>query len=288
MEYLREQQPWPGIRQEIWKTLIGCQECKKYNILTTRVGPKIDPFIIYASKKLLCMDAWGPVGYTENGNRYCIVDIDHFTKIAVALAVKEVNGQAMCNFVETILTVTGPYKKLLVDAERYVAGNVFGDYLTRRGIGRHVVKAVHPEANGCCERFIRAVQQSFLKISARENNWDLFVDPAKRGYNYSWHSTIRMAPFKCHEFARNRGHQVHKDAINLTMKQRENMVKRDDKKDFQIGDMVYIIPRPKGNMKRAAHRHFKEIKWGPAKINENFPENKINVEFEGKEIIAYG
>jgi hypothetical protein len=24
MEYLREPQSWPGMRQEIWKTLIGC------------------------------------------------------------------------------------------------------------------------------------------------------------------------------------------------------------------------------------------------------------------------
>jgi hypothetical protein len=203
MEYLREQQPWPGMRHELWKTLIGCEECKKYNILTTRVGHKIDPLITYASNELLCMDAWGPVAYTEKGNRYCIVGIDHFTKIAVALAVKEVNGQAMCNFVETISTVIGPYKKLLVDAERYFAGNVFGDYLPRRGIERHVVKAVHPEANGCCERFIRTFQQSLVKLGARENNWDLFVDAAISGYNYSWHSTIRMAPFKCHEFARN-------------------------------------------------------------------------------------
>jgi hypothetical protein len=159
LEYLRHQ-PWPGMRQEKWKTLIGCEEFKKYNIPTTRVRQMIDPIITYASNEFLCMDAWGPLAYTEKGNRYCIVGIDHFTKIAVALAVKEVNGQAMCNFVETISTVIGPYKKLLVDAGRYFAGNVFGDYLARRGIERHIVKAVHPEANGCCERFIRAFQQS--------------------------------------------------------------------------------------------------------------------------------
>jgi hypothetical protein len=48
------------------------------------------------------------------------------------LAVKEVNGQDMCNFVETISTVIGPYKKLLVDAGRHFAGNVFGDYLGQK------------------------------------------------------------------------------------------------------------------------------------------------------------
>jgi hypothetical protein len=70
------------------------------------------------------------------------------------------------------------------------------------------------------------------------------------------------------------------------MKQRENMVQRQDKKVFQIDDMVYIVPRLKGNMKRAANRYFKERKWGPAKIIGKLPENKINVKFKGREIIG--
>jgi hypothetical protein len=36
----------------------------------------------------------------EKRNRNGIVGVDHFTKIAVALAVKDVNGQAKCKFVE--------------------------------------------------------------------------------------------------------------------------------------------------------------------------------------------
>jgi hypothetical protein len=86
--------------------------------------------------------------------------------------------------------------------------------LARRGIGRHVVKAVHPEANGCYKRFIKTVQQSLVKLMARENKWNIFVGAAIGGYNYSWHSTMRMAPSKFHRFARNLGHHVHKDAIN--------------------------------------------------------------------------
>jgi hypothetical protein len=122
---------------------------------------------MYASNELLCMDAWGSVAYMEKGNRNSIVGIDYFTKISVALAVKGMNSQATCNFVETISMVIEPYKKLLVNAGRYFAGNVFGDYLAKRGIGRHVVKAVHLEANGCCERFIRTLQQSLVKLWAR-------------------------------------------------------------------------------------------------------------------------
>jgi hypothetical protein len=60
------------------------------------------------------------------------------------------------------------------------------------------------------------------------------------------------------------------------------MVNRDDKKNFQKGDMVYIVPRFKRNTKISARRHFKERKWGPAKIIGILLENKINVEFVGK------
>jgi hypothetical protein len=52
--------------------------------------------------------------------------------------------------------------------------------------------------------------------------------------------------------------------------------------------MVYIIPRLKSNMKRAANRRFKERKLGPAKIVGKLSESKIKVEFKGMKIIAYG
>jgi hypothetical protein len=42
-EYFREKEALPRMREEIQKTLIGCEECKKYNILTTRVGQRINP-----------------------------------------------------------------------------------------------------------------------------------------------------------------------------------------------------------------------------------------------------
>jgi hypothetical protein len=57
------------------------------------------------------------------------------------------------------------------------------------------------------------------------------------------------------------------------------MVQKNNKKDSQIGDMVYIVTRYKDNMKRAANLHFTEMKWGPTKIIKSFPENKIKMEF---------
>jgi hypothetical protein len=65
--YDGEEQPWTGMRKEIWRPLVVYEECKNYNVQTTRVDLKINSFIMYGSKKLLSMDAWGLVAYAERG-----------------------------------------------------------------------------------------------------------------------------------------------------------------------------------------------------------------------------
>jgi hypothetical protein len=73
-----------------------------------------------------------------NKYRYCIIAIDNFCKIAIAIPIVAVNGKTMCDFMITIIGHLGPYRRVLVDAGRYFAGNAFGDFLITLGIERHV------------------------------------------------------------------------------------------------------------------------------------------------------
>jgi hypothetical protein len=66
------------------------------------------------------------------------------------------------------------------------------------------------------------------------------------------------------------------------------MVKEDNKKDLDTGDMVYFVPRLKNNMQKAAYRRFTERKLGPAKMIGILLENQINVKFGEMKIIVYG
>jgi hypothetical protein len=95
---------------------------------------------------------------------YCFIVIDYISKIAVALAVKEVNWLAIGNSLETFSAVICPYKTKVVHVGRHFPGNVFGNFPAAREIERHVVKAVYPGANWCFQGLIRTFQQILVKL----------------------------------------------------------------------------------------------------------------------------
>jgi hypothetical protein len=101
-----------------------------------------------------------------------MVAIDHFSMIAIAIPKKAVNGQAMCKFMITIVGHLGPYRRLVVDVRQYFAGNAFGHFLNTRGVKRHETAGSHPEANKCCERFVRTFLQSLAKLGANSIYWN--------------------------------------------------------------------------------------------------------------------
>jgi transposase InsO family protein len=154
LEHLRQRNPRKGMRQEIWKCLIKWEVCNKHNIPTSKVGQKMDPVMTLEPNNMRCLDAWGPLPYTVHRYRYCMISIDLFSKIAIAIPIVAVNGKTMCEFMITIIGHLGPYRRVLVDAGQYFAGNAFGDVLNTLGVEGHVTTGSHPEANGCCERFL--------------------------------------------------------------------------------------------------------------------------------------
>jgi hypothetical protein len=65
-------------------------------------------------------------------------------------------------------------------------------------------------------------------------------------------------------------------------KARRSMVTNDKKDAFNLGDSVFIVPRIRNIKKHAAVCHFRDRKWGPAKITEILEEKKFNVLFNGE------
>jgi hypothetical protein len=79
------------------------------------------------------------------------VAIDHFSKVASALAIKEKNTETAVYFIELIMSELGNYSKILVDSRSYFTSHKMKEWATSKGIELHIVKPSHPEGNGCCE-----------------------------------------------------------------------------------------------------------------------------------------
>jgi Integrase zinc binding domain len=236
LEHLTQRIPWKGMRQEIWKCLTNCEIRNKHNIPKSKVGQKMDPIMTLEPNDMICLDAWGPLPYTVDKYRYCMISIDHFSKIAIAIQIVAVNGQTMCEFMITVIGHLGPYRPVLLDAGRYFAGNAFGDFLNTLGVERHITTGSHTEANGCCEPFVWTFQQSLAKLGADGKNWNTKVEETIRGYNGSWRSLIGCTPCECHIHAKYKNTEFYKRVLQCVVKYREGLVEKDKRVDFQVGD----------------------------------------------------
>jgi Integrase zinc binding domain len=96
---LKSTHSWPQMRQLIRETTIKCPIGNKYNIPTTQVGNKLCPNETLRPNELLCLDIWGKLTLPPDGYVYCCVAIDHFSKVALALAIKEVNTKTAVYFI---------------------------------------------------------------------------------------------------------------------------------------------------------------------------------------------
>jgi hypothetical protein len=130
------------------------------------------------------------------------VAIDHFSKVASALAIKEINTETAVYFIELIISKLGNYSKILVDSSLFFTSHKMKEWATSKGIKLHIVKPSHPEGNRCCQRFVRTLQQTLqqtlVKKGANRSNWHTKITSAIQGYNNSKHSSIDCLPLKCH------------------------------------------------------------------------------------------
>jgi hypothetical protein len=60
-------------------------------------------------------------------------------------------------------------------------------------------------------------------------------------------------------------------------KARKSMVENDKKDAFNLGDSVFVVPRRRNIKKYMGDGHFRDHKWGPAKITKILGENKFTV-----------
>jgi hypothetical protein len=60
-------------------------------------------------------------------------------------------------------------------------------------------------------------------------------------------------------------------------KVRGRMIESDKKDQISLVDNVFVVPRIRNIMKHLADRHFRDRKWGPAKVIEKLDENKFLV-----------
>ena len=186
----------PRVNQIVSDVVKCCPTCQKLKTHSSNIIPptlKIDSNSPY---DLVAMDLLQfPV--TNNGYKYVSVFIDHCSKWACVVPMKDKQSLTVANILEYRILPFLPKlpNRLLTDNGMEFIAEPFQIVLNQFNIKHIRTTPLHPASNGICERFNRSLIQ-FLRCLVLENSssWDEELSSSMIIYNHTWHSAINMSP----------------------------------------------------------------------------------------------
>jgi transposase InsO family protein len=296
---IKERFRWPTMRKDIWEQIRACQTCFRFNSATVKVGTELESIRVTQPRQLLCIDFCGPLPFTSRGDRYAMIAVDHFSKMAFGQIISNRNTDTAIKFLADLFQEHGKWQTVMGDRDTVFRSHRFINFLQSQGCNLHVAQATHSEANGCCERFIKTLNSIMAKKmhenQQNDTQWNLILLDSIQCYNGTPHSTTNAVPgevflsrpwilksdekFGVMNRSKEQKQVSWADIVKSSKKQQDNSIKTASKAKwphFKVGDRVAIVPRLPNEKKHDANRRFRERKRGPYKV----------IAYEGKGIYS--
>eukprot|EP00108_Taenia_solium_P006417 TsM_000973800 transcript=TsM_000973800 gene=TsM_000973800 len=145
------------------------------------------------------IDIMGPLPLTKRGNRYILVMVDYFTKVAEAEAMKSQDAEAVdSTFFNRWICQHGVPESVHSDQGPNFESRLFTELCKTLGIAKTRTTPWHPQGNGQVERTNRTLVgllKAFTK-GAKPEDWDLSLGRAPLAYRATVHASTGVSPFK--------------------------------------------------------------------------------------------
>ena len=180
------------------------------------------------------------------GIRYGLVAIDHVTKVAEVIPIKNRQPTELISALKSIFQSVGKPKQLYSDEESSCRANVFFKCIHEHDI-KHIKTSTHAPS---AERFIRTFTNNLYRIldglKQYKSDWVKHVDNTINTYNNTGHYTIQIKPVEA----------VKREHILWVNWHLQNNVKKDRTyPKIKEGDMVRV------NIKKGKFSKSHEPNW---------------------------
>ncbi|KAJ0545001.1 putative nucleotidyltransferase, Ribonuclease H [Helianthus annuus] len=236
-------------------------------------------------------------GLPKSGSKDTIlVVVDRFTKYGHFLPLKHpfTAVQVAQVMMDTVFKLHGCPQTIISDRDPLFLSLFWKEFLKLQGIDQALSTAYHPQSDGQTEVLNRCLE-TYLRCMAMSepNTWVKWLSLAEWWYNTTWHSTIRMTPFKALygidppvHLPYIPGHTT-VDSLEEWLNKREEMIgtlkhalerarnrmkqfadlKRSDRQ-FKLGDWVYLKLQPYVQSSLRLHRYSKITQkyFGPFQV----------------------
>ena len=197
-EKLRNDYWWPGMFSDVKKWVLACDACQmSADLKVVNAGPT-KPIVITKRNELVSVDLVGPLVETDDGNKYILVTVDHFTRWPTATPIKDKQAVTVALKLIEIFCTFGFPKEMLSDQGTEFVNNIQNTIQELLGVGRIFTTAGHPATNGKVERVNRVIKsllRRFVSVYGKGNDWDKWLPTIMFAIRTAINNTTKTSPW---------------------------------------------------------------------------------------------
>jgi len=196
MDQVQRRAYWSGCSTDVVQFCKRCTECAQYFRGTPKHKGKLQVTEVGEPYERISIDLTGKHPISKSGNVYILTVIDHFTKYAEAIPLrnKEATTVARALF-DVVLSRYGLPQQVLSDCGKEFENGLMSELCRLLGIDKLRTVAYKPSTNGAIERFHKSLNSMLGKVvSESQSNWDNFIPSVMAAYRCAPHESTGFTP----------------------------------------------------------------------------------------------
>jgi transposase InsO family protein len=287
---LRQRTAWPGIRQQVWRTVLGCPQCQVYNAPTGQVGGQYQPITSSRPNEKLVLDIIGPLAPDDAGCKYAFIAVDYFSRFATVQMLRRPTTRAAILAVKQIFHQLGHFDWVLSDPGTQFTSKAFKKFLRQHKVHQYLGSPRNYRATGVVERLARTLKVIAAKMTPQDLTARALT-AAVLDYNRTPHSATGTTPISAFfhratplQIDARLGTQPPPPPSQAQVQQNQwNYASswaarlNRNRPAFQPGDRVIYYPKVSTVQAHAANRHLRPRASGPLTVLGYRPRNRLHV-----------
>jgi transposase InsO family protein len=187
---------WPSCSGDVRKYVKGCIACSQRSPYGRCRAPLQALPAAKRPFEFIAIDIVGPLPKTDEGYRYILSILDHFTRYLVMVPLTDQTAESVSvALVKQWILKFGVPELLLTDQGTNFMSELFRQVCELLKINRLRTSPFHPECNGRLERVHRTIAQMLSHyVNMRNNDWERHLAFAVAAYNTSKHRSTGFTP----------------------------------------------------------------------------------------------
>ncbi|MDZ7612307.1 MAG: RNase H-like domain-containing protein [Flavobacteriaceae bacterium] len=193
---VRNRAYWPGWTEDIRLALGCCEQCVKYHRGSAPKTAALKPFPAGDVWETVSLDITGPHPRSKRGYVFILTVMDHFSKWAEALPLRNHTAPVVAKALfDHVLVRFGTPRRILTDQGAEFESELFRQLCQMLEISKVRCSPYRPSTNGMLERFHRSLNSMLAKVvDSDQKNWCEKLPGVVAAYRGTVHDTTGFSP----------------------------------------------------------------------------------------------